>query len=450
MDGRQISCILTAGSMRKINNMSIDNIGWVTKNELCCGCGTCAAVCREDAIEMVIDHKRGIYTAFIDNNKCNLCGVCVNVCPGYAVDFGLLNQSFFGAPSMDKQIGFYQEICLAHAADHEIRYTSSSGGIVTAMLLHALEMGIIDGALVTAMCEDTPLVPRSIIARTPQEIKMASKSKYCPVAANVAIKEIINSRPGKKFAVVGLPCHMHGLRKAELIDSALRERIVFHLGLFCEYTPAFLATEFLLLHNSIVPGNVQNIEYRGGGWPGPIMIKTKDGHQITRSYQDTWSIWKRGFFPKRCLVCFDKANELSDISFADPWGITNDSIGSSLLVVRNKAAGNILMDMVKRGRIHIDGPLDRLSINSGQGNFSKKSFSEAMIRLRKFNKEYAPVYRGIDREKPSIKDVFKAWRLEAMTSVLRQRRLWPFISFSIPIAMRILKFSRIMRKAVSG
>ena len=45
----------------------------------------------------------------------------------------------------------------------------------------------------------------------------ATKSKYCPVPANVRIKKIL--RRNGKFAVVGLPCHIHGVRKAEMLNK---------------------------------------------------------------------------------------------------------------------------------------------------------------------------------------------------------------------------------------
>lgn len=53
--------------------------------------------------------------------------------------------------------------------------------MVSALLIFALEQGIIDGALVTKMSENNPLEPQPFIARTREEIISAAKSKYCPV-----------------------------------------------------------------------------------------------------------------------------------------------------------------------------------------------------------------------------------------------------------------------------
>src|SRR4030043_382689 len=118
----------------------------------------------------------------------------------------------------------------SHFNDEEIRRGSSSGGIVTQLLVYALEKGIIDGALVVRMKKDKPLEPEPFIARSREEIISASKSKYCPVAANVVLKAILSEKG--RVAVVGLPCHINGIRKAESALPELKKKIVLHVGLF--------------------------------------------------------------------------------------------------------------------------------------------------------------------------------------------------------------------------
>lgn len=127
-----------------------------------------------------------------------------------------------------------------------IRYNSSSGGLITQLLIFALEECIIDGAQVTRMKNDNPLEPEPFIARTKEDIIGASTSKYCPVPANIALKEIIDSKKGEKFAVVGLPCHMHAIRKAEQINKKLSEKTVLHVGIFCGHSSNFLGTKLWL------------------------------------------------------------------------------------------------------------------------------------------------------------------------------------------------------------
>ncbi|MCK4454585.1 4Fe-4S binding protein, partial [Candidatus Parcubacteria bacterium] len=138
----------------------------VVKHDLCTGCGTCVSLCPNEAIELVIDKKKGIHIPEIDENRCNNCGICYKICPGHEVDFKTLNLEIFGKEPEDVLIGNYLNCYVGHATNYDIRYNSASGGLITQLLIFALEEGIIDGALVTRMKRDSPLEPEPFIART--------------------------------------------------------------------------------------------------------------------------------------------------------------------------------------------------------------------------------------------------------------------------------------------
>ena len=153
---------------------------------------------------------------------------------------------FSGERGLRDSMGSYLKCCIGHATESGVRYKASSGGVVTGLLIYALEHGIIDGALVTRMNKERPWEPEPFIAKTRDEVIEASKSKYCPVPANIMIKELLNAHEGEKFAVVGLPCHIQGIRKAEQIYKKLKARVVLHIGLFCSHTDTFWLTDYLL------------------------------------------------------------------------------------------------------------------------------------------------------------------------------------------------------------
>src|SRR5690606_7501043 len=108
------------------------------------------------------------------------------------------------------------------------------------------------------------------IARTREQIIEASNSKYCPIPMNTKIKEIL-STPGR-YAVVGLPCQIQGLRKAEVHNKLLKERIVLHLGLACNHMPSFNATEYLLNKMQVKKEEVLSLEYRSKAKPSEMII----------------------------------------------------------------------------------------------------------------------------------------------------------------------------------
>lgn len=325
--------------------MKNNTIELVVNSELCTGCGTCDALCPRNAIKLSIDKKKGTYTPRIDEDICNKCGICYDTCPADKINYEKLNLEIFGKEPENIFIGNYRSCYVANSMDNKILYTSSSGGLITQILIFALEKGIINGALVTRMNKNKPLEPEPFIARTKDEIIEASKSKYCPVPANIALREILNSNEGEKFAVVGLPCHINGVRKAENKNKKLKNKIVLHLGIFCNHIPNFIGTELYLKRLNIKKEDVIKLDYRGEGWPGLMKIIT-DTHTYTLS--NYWGfIGSHFFYPKRCLMCGDGLCELADISFGDAWlpKYKDNNMGKSIIISKNEIGENILNKM---------------------------------------------------------------------------------------------------------
>ena len=116
----------------------------VVKDGLCTGCGTCVALCPNESIKLTINEKKGIYMPELNEEKCNKCGICYEVCPGHGVDSKQLNSEIFGKEPEDVLIGNYLNCYIGHSTDHNIRYNSASGGLITQLLIFALKEKIID------------------------------------------------------------------------------------------------------------------------------------------------------------------------------------------------------------------------------------------------------------------------------------------------------------------
>mgnify|MGYP002395996033 CR=1 FL=1 len=364
----------------------------IRNSYLCTGCGTCAGVCPTEAIKMHV--FEGVYVPEIEEEKCVHCGLCVKSCPGYSVNFEDLNRKIFKRQPEDKSLGNYLGCYIGHSNDVDTRYNSASGGIASQLLISALERGIINGAVVVQMKSDRPLETEAFIARTRKQVLDASKSKYCPVTLSEALKQIL--KEDGKFAVVGLPCHIHGIRKAEEVCKTLKERIVLHAGLMCSHAVSFIGTEFLLEKLGINKRQVKSLSYRGNGWPGGMSVKVKDDSNVSipllGSLHSYWAIFSSFFFtPTRCLMCPDQTAELADISLGDAWlpELRRDRIGKSIIVTRTKIAEDILSLMSSAKAISVIA-VDPAKVKQTQGlnlKFKKDFFGTRLSILRLFGNQ---------------------------------------------------------------
>ena len=346
---------------------------------LCVGCGTCSAMCPANAITLTINNAKGIYLPKIDFSKCVGCSICVKCCPGFEVNFKELSKGLV-SQCVSKEnrllLGNYENCYVGYSSNCKIRFDSSSGGVVTQLLLFAMDENLVDGVVVTRMNRKHPLLPEPFIARTREEILEASKSKYCPVPTNIALREVLQ-RDGR-YAFVGLPCHIHGLRKAQKLNKTLAKRIVLSIGLFCSHNDSFHSTRYILNRLNVNPSDVSRIDYRGKGWPGLLTVEQKSGIVTTCAFHDWIRVHEYCFFtPDRCLVCCDHAAELADISAGDAWlpEILKDHAGTSIFISRSKVGEELLHLAKSKGDILFQ-TIDSNKVVQSQGNvrFKKNGF----------------------------------------------------------------------------
>ena len=117
-----------------------------------------------------------------------------------------------------------------YANDSEIRANGASGGVVTAFFAYLLDCGIVDRVICADFKEENATY--RIISNS-EELKKHQRSYYIPVPMNLVIQEIKSN--DLKYAIVGTPCQLQGLTKAEEIFPKIKEKIVVKVGLFCGY-----------------------------------------------------------------------------------------------------------------------------------------------------------------------------------------------------------------------
>jgi len=328
----------------------------MVNSNLCTGCGTCAGICPNKALEMEMTHDSR-YIPKIVSNKCQGCYLCTKVCPASNENYKELNQFIFNKIPDNKLTGNIINCYKGYSTNQMIRWNATSGGLITSLLLFLLKKQLIDGALLTRINEDNPLKAEPFIARTAHDILLAMGSKYVPVPLNQLLNKIIFE--DGRFAVVGLSCHIQGIRRAELKISDLREKIAYHFGIVCSRTMSFHGVNYILNKIGISVSEIAELKYRGDGWPSGIKILLKDGRQKFLPNQGSlWSeIFGAYFFvPFYCTLCHDDLNEYSDISFADAWLpeiIREDKNGTSIAITRTCKGEKLIEDALFNGEVKV-------------------------------------------------------------------------------------------------
>jgi coenzyme F420 hydrogenase subunit beta len=342
---------------------------------LCTFCGTCVGICPDNAL--TVGNERILFSG-----ECSSCGLCLRTCPGKEINFPALNKHIFNESDPDPYFGYYRSMYAAHSNDVKIRAHASSGGVVTSLLCYLLRAGHIDGAVVVGKDHERPWDYTIKVARTPEEIIGASQSKYTMVPLNMVLKELDNSEGN--FAFVGLPCHIHGIRKSQAAHVKAACKIKYCIGLFCGFNMHFEATEELINKLGIRKEEISSLEYRGGGHPGGFLIKTHNSEKFLD--KSLYNIYNSLYIPDRCLLCTDLTNELADISVGDIWREKYRG-GWSSVIIRSTGGQEIFDEALHHNFITAE-------------RIAKEVLFESHSHLLKHKKKYAGIRVRFSKSKP--------------------------------------------------
>ncbi len=342
-----------------------ENVSIVSDALLCNSCGACYAVCSKFAISYV-ETAGGYVFPEIDSTKCNKCGLCFRVCPG--IHLGSTLKSSMPA---DPFVGTIQTAYVGKANDAEIDRNSQSGGATTALLNYLLEAKHIEAAVVSVMKTSSPPRGEVILARTRTDLISAQKSKYTPIPI-LKIAKALKEIEGK-VAIVGLPCHIHGLLNLIDLDPTLGKKIAIKIGLICERVFTTAAIDFL--SRKVTREMCSRVIFKDKNkpvYPGNVIVHTVSGKEYQVDSTVRLSI-KDFFTPARCTICFDKLNVFSDITMGDPHGVTGiDRIRGESLVMCRTPLGAQLVDNAVHRKILSLRPADKDQVLSGQKIAEKK------------------------------------------------------------------------------
>ncbi|MGQ9624513.1 MAG: Coenzyme F420 hydrogenase/dehydrogenase, beta subunit C-terminal domain [Candidatus Bathycorpusculaceae bacterium] len=267
----------------------------VLNQNLCTACGACANLCP------YIDVAGGRAVII---ESCGLKeGKCYAFCPRTYLDIASLDQKIFGSQRKNHALGFNKMILKGRAKNPEIYSISQYGGVVSALITYALEIGEIDVAVLAKSSDGVN--PQPAIARKRDEVLECARSKYlaCPTVS--AVLEAIKREKGN-VGFVGTPCQVAAVRKmqvSELKPEANKIKLI--LGLFCTWALQPSAHEFI--REKVGEKKILKLDVPPP--PANIFIIQTEREKLEIPLDEL-----RKFIMPTCNVCFDMTNEFADIS----------------------------------------------------------------------------------------------------------------------------------------
>ena len=320
----------------------------VITSGLCTGCAGCVISCPHDVIGY--NHEAGGYKPFhiedeLGPTDCGHgqkgCTSCTRACPRFRMWEPQADEHLFGRTRLDDEVaGIHGDILLTRASDDMVHRMGQDGGLVSALLIWALDNDYIDGALTSYLEGGDATTWKAIpgVATNREEVLAGAGSRYTYSANTLAIDEA-RERGLARLALVGMSCQssvppVMWSRKIGKISKP----IVFNIGLLCSKTFDDAIFEELFEAKYRIP----KAEITKMNIKGVFQIWTKDGGYYEINLKECHAWTREG-----CTHCPDFAAEHADISTG---GIGKDN-DWTLTIVRTELGREIMSRMIADGSI---------------------------------------------------------------------------------------------------
>ena len=396
----------------------------VLRGELCSGCGLCAGV-SGGALEMTTFAPGYARPRAVAPVSPAAERAIAAACPGARVADWRSD-----APHRHVSWGPWRQCLTGFATDPGVRHQASSGGALSALLIHALATGLVDRVLHIEADPDQPTRNRIRWSTTPEEVIAGSGSRYAASSPLATIGDALD-QPGR-FAFVGKPCDISALRRLATVDPRVDAQVPLMLSFFCGGLPSHAGADRIVRSLGFEPAEIVSFRYRGDGWPGLTRAETRDGRVATMRYAESWGDQLSKEVQFRCKICPDAVGGVADIACADAWygGETGypqfeEQAGRSLILTRTPAGDALLAAAVAANAIETEAlPVADIDLMQPSQARRKRVVAARLAACRALLQP-VPDMRGLDvlaaARGSSVRESGKNW-LGTMRRIIQKRR----------------------------
>lgn len=333
----------------------------------CYGCGVCVISSPRKIIDMRLS-KDGFYKPEItDHNKCNDCGICLDVCAfnhkDLANSLNIDKLKSYGCWSKNDNI---RHECTTAGLGYEIAYSIIKNG----------------GKACVVKYNVSEHRAEHYVASNITDLEASKGSKYIPSYTLPGFSQICREKG--KCLVVGLPCQIDSFRR--YVRRYKQEDRYIMVDLLCHGVPSLILWRRYLSNVEKSVGEIKEVKFRSKhfGWHrSACMELCGDKKNLIQEARD--NLFYKLFFLDICLnkCChgdckYKLFSSSADIRIGDFWGDKYKHVDSGV---------NVIMSFTDKGDDVIEGLKDRCE-------FEPVSIQEACDKQMRSNAPAHKLLRG--------------------------------------------------------
>jgi coenzyme F420 hydrogenase subunit beta len=334
-------------------------------------------------LNQIVSAQDRLITKVLDRDLCSACGACVGLCPYFTffqgrvvvADRCSLAEGRCGAfcPQLhpgewvkQEGLGPIQEQWMARAQTRSLQRKGQYGGTVTTLIQLALEMGWIQGALLTGTGKVGE--PEGRICRTRAEVLACAGSKYTGAGTLSALQPALDANEGP-LGAVGLPCQITALNNIQGCPSWEGKPlpgVKLKIGLFCTWSLPLKKMQIKLreqgIHDPVVKYDIP---------PPPA----EEFQVFTRKKTYTFPLTEiRPLVPRGCLACGDMTAEGADIAVGSAEGVP----GWNTVLIRTEKGRQLFREAQYKNMLEVKPLPEKNEVHLRTAAGLKKSRARAL------------------------------------------------------------------------